>query len=862
MRIQRSGSTARTLVTGMGWKELGLRLQARAARVCVVWARRVRERAWWARVCLSVGTLLALVVLVAWGARAQVHRTISRAIERWTARGADHALAEGARPRSALPSLYLDFDPHAYQVLAMQQHKARHTGILLPQDVVPVEAQVHIDRYSSALQRVLDRRPGPRTDVQVRLAGSRCDGVHPVDQWQPDKGSFEIQTLPDTSFLDMDAFTLRSPALCGYLDGWLYREALYMAGIGLTRTTFVNLVLNGENWGLYALEPELDPGGAAWFESLDVERQGRLLAHADLWGQGVPGVCPSVAHPAQRAQRVFQEDPRAIAAYQSEMARITRPEYLRELRIVCRRAFERYQHELGDEFFSAYLVAPWERLLERQAALSVRVDDATWVAAYAQPSTVEAWPSLPSTGSSLPPIQNAALLPSVEDVLVLHPFLARSDRPGFLDVKPGDWQVAGDLVLPQGVGLWASETFSLRFERGAALVAHGPLILHGPDGAGIHLLPQEDYWAGVRVLRADPTIPSSWRNVEIRGVRGARAEAGLAADQAGMVFYESPIVLERCQVLDSYAPVALSIIHAPFEILDSEFGAASGDLFLANAAQGAISRAAFHDALGAGLRLEGGAVDVVDVSVQRVLGEALLASGESCVAIQGLRADRIDVGVTSAGANVRVRDVCVDRANTAGFLAHTEARLDVDSAMFEDDSIPILVQEGSEATLDGAPVEAQAFAVDELRPPKETSPPMTPLDVRFGPSIWLVGYELTTPERAPGETIEVILYWRAFAYLDRSYTIFMHVRDAAGETVAGWDMMPRYNTFPTTDWPLVERIDDVHIVPLSKDLPPGEYTLALGMYDWATGVRLPAFTQSGGPLAEATVILEERVTVK
>ena len=220
------------------------------------------------------------------------------------------------------------------------------------------------------------------------------------------------------------------------------------------------------------------------------------------------------------------------------------------------------------------------------------------------------------------------------------------------------------------------------------------------------------------------------------------------------------------------------------------------------------------------------------------------------------------MGVASAGLLARVRDARVGRASTAGFLAYAGGRLDVASARFEDDSVQALVQEGSEAVLDGVPIPARAFAVDALRPPETPAPAMTPLSVRFGPSIWLVGYELTTPERAPGETIEVILYWRAFAYLDRQYTIFMHVRDAEGETVAGWDMMPRYNTFPTTDWPLVERIDDAHIVPLSNDLPPGEYTVALGMYDWATGVRLPAYSRSGESLPEATVLLEERVTVK
>jgi hypothetical protein len=266
--------------------------------------------------------------------------------------------------------------------------------------------------------------------------------------------------------------------------------------------------------------------------------------------------------------------------------------------------------------------------------------------------------------------------------------------------------------------------------------------------------------------------------------------------------------------------------------------------------------------LGAALYLEQSAVRVVNASVQHVQGQALFAGQESRVDVQGLRAAGIDVGVTSVAAQVQVRDVHLRQAATAGFLAYAEGRLEVRSALFGDDSARALAQEGSEVVLEGARVKARDFSVEDLRPARDPHPPMTPLSVRFGPLIHLVGYELTTPERAPGETIEVILYWRAFGYLDRQYTIFMHVRDAAGETVAGWDMMPRYNTFPTTDWPLVERIDDVHIVPLAQDLPPGEYTVALGMYDWATGVRLPAYARSGELLAEATVLLEERVTVK
>jgi hypothetical protein len=335
--------------------------------------------------------------------------------------------------------------------------------------------------------------------------------------------------------------------------------------------------------------------------------------------------------------------------------------------------------------------------------------------------------------------------------------------------------------------------------------------------------------------------------------------------------------LDRCRVLGSYARAAVHIVGAPFELADSELGAASGDLLWVEGAPGApaapsrsvISRSAFHDATGAALRFVEREADVWGVSVLRVQDEAISARQGSAVRAQGVRARNVGVAVAAVdGAAVSVRDVRVSRAATAGFAAYREdlsagpATVEASGVIFEDSSRPALAQEGSRVTIDGLPVEAQPLdAADLVRPP-QVSPPLEPLHVRFGSSIWLVGHQLTTPERAAGETVEVILYWRAYAALDRQYTVFVHVLDASGEWVTGWDMMPRYNTYPTTDWPVVELIDDVHIVPLPADLPPGEYAIALGMYDWGTGERLPVYTRQGEAIPEAAVVLEGTVTVK
>jgi hypothetical protein len=304
-------------------------------------------------------------------------------------------------------------------------------------------------------------------------------------------------------------------------------------------------------------------------------------------------------------------------------------------------------------------------------------------------------------------------------------------------------------------------------------------------------------------------------------------------------------------------------------LVHSEVGAASGDALRVDLGQGRIERCAFHDVLGEAVRLSGSEVEVVDVSLQRVKGEALSGRRDSVIRAQGIRA--LDVGIAVAsvdGTSVHVRDARVGRAHVAAFVAYQQdsgyvpASIEATEVIFEDDSLPTLAQEGNRITIDSVPAKLQPLDVAYLRPQRESPPQMNSLHVRFGPSIWLVGYELTTPELAPGETVEVILYWRAFAPLDRQYTVFVHVRNSSGEWVAGWDMMPRYNTYPTTDWPIAERIDDAHIVPLSQDLPPGEYTIALGMYYWGTGERLPAYTRQGEPIPEAAVVLEEKVTVK
>src|SRR5262249_35186416 len=65
-------------------------------------------------------------------------------------------------------------------------------------------------------------------------------------------------------------------------------------------------------------------------------------------------------------------------------------------------------------------------------------------------------------------------------------------------------------------------------------------------------------------------------------------------------------------------------------------------------------------------------------------------------------------------------------------------------------------------------------------------------------------------------------------------TVFVHVRDAAGELYSQRDAPPGNGFRPTTSWLAGEYVVDEYTL----DLPEGGYSLAVGLYDQRTGERL------------------------
>ncbi len=94
-------------------------------------------------------------------------------------------------------------------------------------------------------------------------------------------------------------------------------------------------------------------------------------------------------------------------------------------------------------------------------------------------------------------------------------------------------------------------------------------------------------------------------------------------------------------------------------------------------------------------------------------------------------------------------------------------------------------------------------------------------------------------EVARGEMLPVVLVWQAGGATEARFKVFVHMRDADNRVVAQHDAEPANGTAPTNGWQPGESIVDEHEITVPLDLPVGTYTLYVGLYDEATGARLP-----------------------
>jgi hypothetical protein len=126
-----------------------------------------------------------------------------------------------------------------------------------------------------------------------------------------------------------------------------------------------------------------------------------------------------------------------------------------------------------------------------------------------------------------------------------------------------------------------------------------------------------------------------------------------------------------------------------------------------------------------------------------------------------------------------------------------------------------------------------------------------PVAVGFDDQIELAGYSATRDEDA----LSVTFVWHALEPPDGDFTVFVHLLDASGQTIAQHDSQPDSGAYPTSVWDAGETVADEHILALPSGFVLEGHRLRLGLYALGTGERLPL--TGGGDSLDLDLELED-----
>jgi hypothetical protein len=134
----------------------------------------------------------------------------------------------------------------------------------------------------------------------------------------------------------------------------------------------------------------------------------------------------------------------------------------------------------------------------------------------------------------------------------------------------------------------------------------------------------------------------------------------------------------------------------------------------------------------------------------------------------------------------------------------------------------------------------------------------TRLDLPVGEAIKLTGFTASDNRLSPGDIYQLSLFWMTEEELDKRYKVFLHLVDQEGRIVSQRDSEPGGGLALTTTWQPGTLVTDNHGLYIPLDTPPGEYTLEIGLYDFADASQRLAILSDGSlvdalPLASITV---------
>jgi hypothetical protein len=116
-------------------------------------------------------------------------------------------------------------------------------------------------------------------------------------------------------------------------------------------------------------------------------------------------------------------------------------------------------------------------------------------------------------------------------------------------------------------------------------------------------------------------------------------------------------------------------------------------------------------------------------------------------------------------------------------------------------------------------------------PVVEPPPGISPVHIQLGDFFELLGFDYGQAEFTPATVVPLTLYWQAIQVPEDNFSVSLRLYDETGQQVFKVDSQhPVLGTYPTSLWAAGEVVNDYYEIPLSSNLPPGEYCWGVILY--------------------------------
>lgn len=159
--------------------------------------------------------------------------------------------------------------------------------------------------------------------------------------------------------------------------------------------------------------------------------------------------------------------------------------------------------------------------------------------------------------------------------------------------------------------------------------------------------------------------------------------------------------------------------------------------------------------------------------------------------------------------------------------------------------------------------------VEVVRPDANVSPrsvtPQAAKEINFGRRLHLLGFDLATRVRQPGDEIPVATYWQAFGNLHRDYRLWLRLLGVDGRLLTEKTVPLTSASYPTSQWRQGDVLQGQHRLIVPADAPTGNATVVLSVVDPdgrpLTAHRLPWLPIGDTEVRLATVEIAPREKV-